>query len=344
MAATVNKYVAGGSESDPESWDTSGDEGNEPATAANMEDVDGVAKAFGKIQQRPMEGEQEEVEDVEGEPAADAEHGELDIGDDEGEDDDDEADDQMGNEFEEEGTAAQERRTSHIDASASDSDREGEEDGGAGAGDNKAASFARAFAKIIAGGQTQRGILSASKSLSKRKREDLEAAKADREAKALKREMRRKGHVVIPKKGEDPHHDMKEKALARIGTRGVVRLFNAVAKAQKQRKEALEGPKKKAAAVSKATFLAELQGQATKPQVSEQLVPDRATKQLLPIREPVETSTEGTGWAVLQDDLVGVAGTGTRLKDWDKAIDSEQDDDIAAEREGATSSDEEPDW
>ncbi len=24
---------------------------------------------------------------------------------------------------------------------------------------------------------------------------------------------------VIPKKGEDPHHDMREKALARIGTR-----------------------------------------------------------------------------------------------------------------------------
>ena len=38
--------------------------------------------------------------------------------------------------------------------------------------------------------------MQASKSLSKRKREDMEAAKADREAKALKREMRRKGHVV----------------------------------------------------------------------------------------------------------------------------------------------------
>lgn len=110
-------------------------------------------------------GEQEEVEDAEGEPAADAEHGELDIGDDEGEDDDDdEGDDEMSNDFEEEGAAAQERRMSHIDASASDSDREGEEDGGAGAGDNKAASFARAFAKIIAGGQTQRGILSVSRS------------------------------------------------------------------------------------------------------------------------------------------------------------------------------------
>lgn len=109
-------------------------------------------------------GEQEEDDEGEGEgePAAGAEHGELDIGDDGGEDDD-EADDELDDEFEEEGAAAEERRMSHIDASASDSDREGEEDGGAGAGDNKAASFARAFAKIIAGGQSHKGILSVSR-------------------------------------------------------------------------------------------------------------------------------------------------------------------------------------
>ena len=39
-------------------------------------------------------------------------------------------------------------------------------------------------------------ILQASKTLKKRKVEEVEAAKADREAKALKREMRRKGHLV----------------------------------------------------------------------------------------------------------------------------------------------------
>jgi hypothetical protein len=49
--------------------------------------------------------------------------------------------------------------------------------------------------------------------------------------------------------------------------RGVVRLFNAVAKAQRQQKEAAEGPKGKAAPVSKAAFLAELHGEAIKPQV-----------------------------------------------------------------------------
>ena len=39
-------------------------------------------------------------------------------------------------------------------------------------------------------------VLQASKTLKKRKVEEVEAAKADREAKALKREMRRKGHLV----------------------------------------------------------------------------------------------------------------------------------------------------
>lgn len=51
------------------------------------------------------------------------------------------------------------------------------------------------------------------------------------------------------------------------GCRGVVRLFNAVAKAQKMQKAAAEGPKRQVAAISKASFLAELQGQAMKSQV-----------------------------------------------------------------------------
>lgn len=51
--------------------------------------------------------------------------------------------------------------------------------------------------------------------------------------------------------------------------RGVVRLFNAVAKAQKQQEEAQEGGAKAkgAAQLSKAAFLAELQGKLSKPQV-----------------------------------------------------------------------------
>ena len=36
---------------------------------------------------------------------------------------------------------------------------------------------------------------------------------------------------------------------------------------------------------------------------------------------PAATANAGSGWAVLQDSLVGVKGTGTRLKDWDMMSD-----------------------
>jgi len=59
-------------------------------------------------------------------------------------------------------------------------------------------------------------------------------------------------------------------------------------------------------------------------------------------REAVAGASTGSGWAVLQDGLVGAAGTGTRLKDWDKAVDSDEDEDMAAQQQ--ESSDDEPDW
>ena len=45
----------------------------------------------------------------------------------------------------------------------------------------------------------------------------------------------------MPKRGEDPEHDALEKALLKTATRGVVRLFNAVSKAQRDQKDALVG-------------------------------------------------------------------------------------------------------
>ena len=49
---------------------------------------------------------------------------------------------------------------------------------------------------------------------------------------------------AVLKKGQDPAADAKEKALMKVATRGVVRLFNAVSKAQKQQKDALTGGKR----------------------------------------------------------------------------------------------------
>ena len=45
----------------------------------------------------------------------------------------------------------------------------------------------------------------------------------------------------MPKRGQDPEHDALEKALLKTATRGVVRLFNAVSKAQRDQKDALVG-------------------------------------------------------------------------------------------------------
>lgn len=75
----------------------------------------------------------------------------------------------------------------------------------------KSASFAKAFAMILegsgkkaaeaarptaAGGAAVAPILATSKSIAKRKAEDAEEQQADREAKKLRQEMKKRGHVV----------------------------------------------------------------------------------------------------------------------------------------------------
>ena len=46
---------------------------------------------------------------------------------------------------------------------------------------------------------------------------------------------------AVPRRGEEPEHDAQEKTLLKTATRGVVRLFNAVSKAQRDQKDALVG-------------------------------------------------------------------------------------------------------
>ncbi len=61
----------------------------------------------------------------------------------------------------------------------------------------------------------------ASKSVAKRQAEDEAEAAAKREAKKARLERRRRGHVTVPRKGEDPQHDLLEKGLGRLATRWV---------------------------------------------------------------------------------------------------------------------------
>ena len=89
---------------------------------------------------------------------------------------------------------------------------------------------------------------------------------------------------VPRRRGQDPAADQQDKALARLATKGVVRLFNAIAKAQKQLREAEEatGSRAQAVKLGKASFLAQLKrssGVRADGQPDQPLVPSAPARQ-----------------------------------------------------------------
>jgi hypothetical protein len=189
----------------------------------------------------------------------------------------------------------------------------------------KADTFARAFARIMDGAAPKGAadgaapILAGSKSLAKRKAEDAEEAKADRAAKKLRHEMRQRGHVAPPRRGEDPAADAREKALQRTATRGVVRLFNAVSKAQRRLRdaEAATGSRGKAARLGKASFLAELRSAKAGGAGGEALVASARGQDAGAGGGEGSDGEGAAGWDVLKDGFTGLQG-GNKMKDWDR--------------------------
>lgn len=190
--------------------------------------------------------------------------------------------------------------------------------------DLKATGVARAAARLLdqddpAGGVA---ILSKSKSVAKRQREDAEESKADKAAKKMRLEMRQRGHVAVPKRGEDPQHDAQEKALLKTATRGVVRLFNAVSKAQRDQKDAMVGgSRSRVAKLDKASFLAELRGIGTNKGKGTALPAGTGPATGAPSQQP-QPQEGASGWGVLSDSF-GLQGGG-KMKDWDKQDDSDE--------------------
>lgn len=126
---------------------------------------------------------------------------------------------------------------------------------------------------------------------------------------------------------------MREKGLQRLATKGVVRLFNAIAKAQKQLREAEEatGSRAKAVKLGKASFLAQLKsgGAAAGARPGEALVPSAPARQAAAgAAEPVggsgkqqqqrrqqaaaadssDEDEDARGWDVLKQGFVGLQG------------------------------------
>ncbi|KAG1668742.1 hypothetical protein FOA52_014288 [Chlamydomonas sp. UWO 241] len=209
----------------------------------------------------------------------------------------------------------------------------------------KGASFAKAFAKIVegkakarAGGVDGVPILQGSKSTIKTKAEEEQVEKADRAAKKLRHEMRKRGHVKVPKRGDDPAADMREKQLTKLATRGVVLLFNAVAKTQKDTsgKGAATG---KAGKLSKAAFLTQLKSSSTAVTSSAgAMARGVSSGGVLGLGRAVPAPEGGApAWRVLADDYSGLPGT-SKMKDWDKD-DEDSDGGVAQQRVEAAEDD-----
>eukprot|EP00003_Mantamonas_plastica_P001914 TRINITY_DN1138_c2_g1_i1.p1 TRINITY_DN1138_c2_g1~~TRINITY_DN1138_c2_g1_i1.p1 ORF type:complete len:364 (-),score=153.31 TRINITY_DN1138_c2_g1_i1:189-1250(-) len=186
--------------------------------------------------------------------------------------------------------------------------------------------------------------------LNRRKARKIEREKLEEEvakqARKLRRKKRDKGHVKLTHKNQQNERDYK-----RVATKGVVQLFNAVNKHQKQVKEATKDVRKKrknttqVESMSKSSFLDLLtkSGSGTTSTSSASSTSTSAKRQVkdesddegvdsdAAKREDGDESSDSdeeelmssgkggrqteTRWAVLQDDFMSGS---TRLKDFDK--------------------------
>ncbi|XP_052434523.1 RRP15-like protein isoform X2 [Carassius gibelio] len=197
-----------------------------------------------------------------------------------------------------------------------DEDGKSEEEQNGDAAENPNTGWAEAMAKIL-GKKTPDSkpiILQKNKELDKikekEKKERLEKKKRLDKKRAWENMCREKPDVV-----RDREH---ERNLQKIATRGVVQLFNAVKKHQKnvddRIKEVGGSERKKSrilSSVTKKDFIDVLRGAdvAHKPAVKKEKV-------------PVEVKGENPSWSVLRDDFM----MGTSMKDWDKESDEEREE------------------
>eukprot|EP00250_Pteridium_aquilinum_P020380 c24793_g1_i1 orf=269-1525(+) len=226
------------------------------------------------------------------------------------------------------GATKEEETSDESSGSSSDGESDEEEEESEKKPDDSTA-FGRAFRKIMkkklpstALTEAMGPMLSAHKQLVTKKLEEAaEGRKTKSESKREKQALREKGHTV-----PGLYAAAKDKELMKLATRGVVKLFNAVSKAQtlqEAAKVSKDSDVKEVAKRSKSTFLAMLQGGngAVSQSLNMQKQPSDSKKEVVAEGQP--------GWSALRETfMLGKS----RLKDWDK----QQDE--AADIKGAESS------
>eukprot|EP00892_Ulva_mutabilis_P011987 jgi/Ulvmu1/9160/UM005_0258.1 len=160
-----------------------------------------------------------------------------------------------------------------------------------------------AFSRVLERSSKQE-IMQGSKSVQKRRREEEAETAQNKLAKQERRERRKRGHVAVPLKGQDPVHDAREKTLVSVATKGVVQLFNAISKAQSAKRQADAAGAKPRDVVK-----------STKAALLSALKPDA---------QPADSETPR--WKVLQQGFTGMHEAG-KLKDLDREGSSDGDGD-----------------
>uniref|UniRef100_A0A8C2VG41 RRP15-like protein n=2 Tax=Chinchilla lanigera TaxID=34839 RepID=A0A8C2VG41_CHILA len=205
------------------------------------------------------------------------------------------------------------------DAEARDKENENTADSGAGAN----VGWADAMAKILnkKTPKSKPTILIKNKELEKEK----ERLKQERLEKRRQLDKKREWEMMCRAKPDVVQDKDTERNLQRTATRGVVQLFNAVQKHQKnvdeKVKEAGGSVRKRAkliSSVSKRDFISVLRGM-------DGTTNEKSSSEKNPKAKQAEVkSAEGPGWSILRDDFM----MGASMKDWDRDSDS-ADDSIA---------------
>ncbi|XP_016076621.1 PREDICTED: RRP15-like protein [Miniopterus natalensis] len=185
----------------------------------------------------------------------------------------------------------------------------------AGASLGTSAGWADAMAKILnkKTPKSKPTILVRNKELEKEK----EKLKQERQERRKQLDKKREWEMMCRVKPDVVKDKDAERNLQRIATRGVVQLFNAVQKHQKnvdeKVKEAGSSMRKRAkliSTVSKKDFISVLRG--VDGSTGEKSLTGRSSE-----AKQTEVREEGPGWTILRDDFM----MGASMKDWDKESD-----------------------
>ncbi|XP_024361472.1 uncharacterized protein [Physcomitrium patens] len=261
---------------------------------ADTEKRDEIATGSGTSNFAPAEGSDGKEDESEGEDVMET--------DDEGEGED--------NDEGEVGSQSEEEASVSLDGgSDSEAGSDGKDDA------TKSSAYSRAFSKILqskAAKESDTGpVLAARQTLVARKlNEEAEDTKEKKESKKEKRELREKAHLI-----PQTYANTKEKELVKLATRGVVKLFNAVSKAQKVQASGDGRDAKVVAKQSKSVFLAEVRGNSSSAGVGSKRGLLSSSTQPFKFGA-VEAQNQPTSrWSVVKDDfMLGKQ----KLKDWDK--------------------------